>query len=561
MLLNLHVKNFALIDEADLDFGAGLNVLTGETGAGKSILIDAVNAALGGRVRSDVIRRGEEFAYVELVFSIEDEEKKKALHDLDVETEYDCILISRKIMEGRSQHKINDETVTSAKVRRVTELLLDLHGQHEHQSLLKEQKHLEILDQFAMGDMDQVLGQVAMTFDQYQRKKCQWEDFQIDPEQRAREMDLLAYEVQEIEKAALKPGEKQELMEEYRRYRNAGKIRDALEISLAALEGAGGMEGVSLAIRELRQVSSMDPSLEGCCEQLLTVEDLLQNLCHELLELEEGLSCDPQQQDALERRLDLWNRLEHKYGDGYEAIAKSWEEKNKRLEEFADWERKKVQLEEVLGETEKTLLQQSKRLGEIRRQAAQPLADAITLALKELNFLQVNFRIQIDRREQFSRQGMDRVEFLISTNPGEEPRSLGQVASGGELSRIMLAMKTVLAQRDEIPTLIFDEIDTGISGRTAQKVAEKLNQIGRYRQVICITHLPQIAAMADRHFSIEKKTIGERTRTKVKLLDEKEQVAELARLLSGAEITEAVYHTAHEMKNLACRTKREEVKY
>ncbi|MCJ7836315.1 DNA repair protein RecN [Cuneatibacter sp. NSJ-177] len=558
MLLNLHVKNFALIDEAELDFGRGLNVLTGETGAGKSILIDAVNAALGGRVRGDVIRTGADFAYVELVFSIEDEAKRKTLEEMDVSTEYDCILISRKITENRSVHKINDETVTSARVRQVTELLLDIHGQHEHQSLLKKQKHLEILDQFASQEAAQAKAKVEKSYRQWQALKKYLNEFQLDPEARKREMDFLSFEIEEIENAALREGESEELEAEFRRFRNSRRLAEAVrdtgrELGIEGLDGAA--EKVSRALRELHPAVALDSVLEGIYSQLSDVEELLGNACRELSSYADELFFDPEEFRRIENRLDVIHRLEEKYGGSYEAIRASFDQKKSKLDELKDFEARKLRAEEEEIHAREELTKVSKELSEIRRRAAAPLAESIRSALVDLNFLNVEFQIGFEPLEEFTKNGQDSVEFLISTNPGEPVRPLGQVASGGELSRIMLAIKALLSDKDEIPTLIFDEIDTGISGRTAQKVSEKLNTIGRNRQVICITHLPQIAAMADWHFCIEKGIAGRQTQTFVRVLNEAESVDELARLLGGAEITDTVRKSAHEMKDLAGRTK------
>lgn len=558
MLLNLHVKNFALIDEAELDFGRGLNVLTGETGAGKSILIDAVNAALGGRVRGDVIRTGADFAYVELVFSIEDEAKRKTLEEMDVSTEYDCILISRKIAENRSVHKINDETVTSARVRQVTELLLDIHGQHEHQSLLKKQKHLEILDQFASQEAAQAKAKVEKSYRQWQALKKYLNEFQLDPEARKREMDFLSFEIEEIENAALREGESEELEADFRRFRNSRRLAEAVrdtgrELGIEGLDGAA--EKVSRALRELHPAVALDSVLEGIYSQLSDVEELLGNACRELSSYADELFFDPEEFRRIENRLDVIHRLEEKYGGSYEAIRASFDQKKSKLDELKDFEARKLRAEEEEIHAREELTKVSKELSEIRRRAAAPLAESIRSALVDLNFLNVEFQIGFEPLEEFTKNGQDSVEFLISTNPGEPVRPLGQVASGGELSRIMLAIKALLSDKDEIPTLIFDEIDTGISGRTAQKVSEKLNMIGRNRQVICITHLPQIAAMADRHFCIEKGIAGRQTQTFVRVLNEAESVDELARLLGGAEITDTVRKSAHEMKDLAGRTK------
>ena len=556
MLLNLHVKNFALIEEADLELGEGLNIFTGETGAGKSILIDAVSAALGGRTRSDVIRKGADFAYVELMFSV-GEEKKQALEALDVSTEYDCILVSRKILPGRSIHKINDETVTSAKVRRATELLLDIHGQHEHQSLLHRKKHLEILDQYADSEISGLRQRVETLFSEYQSLKEESEALNVNPEDRRREMDFLSYEIAEIEEAQVREGEIEELEATYRRAANSQKIAERVSRTLGELEegSSGAAEALSRAQRELGSAAELDESLISASETLAAAEDLVSGLCRELRDYGESLQYDPQELRRIEERLDLLHRLESKYGDGVPAILDALAGRQEKLAEWERFEERRKETEERLAALTGELAEACEDLSRCRREASEGLAQAIREALLDLNFLNVDFQIQFERLPEFSRLGTDAVEFLISTNPGEPPRPLGQVASGGELSRIMLAIKAVLSERDQIPTLIFDEIDTGISGRTAQKVSEKLHWIARRHQVICVTHLPQIAAMADRHFCIEKDAAAAGTQTRIRTLSDAESVEELARLLGGAEITEAVYQNAHEMKELAGRTR------
>jgi len=555
MLLNLHVKNFALIDEADLDLGSGLNILTGETGAGKSILIDSVGAALGGRVRGDVIGKYGDSAYVELVFSVDDDEKRKALQELEISTEYDCILVSRKIMEGRSIHKINDETVTSAKVKKVTELLLDIHGQHEHQSLLHKQKHLEILDQYTDRDGAELREQVAEAYDLYSACRKKLDAFDQNPEVRARETDFLRYEISEIERAAVSEGEEEELTETFRRFRNSERLAGNIGEVLDAMGDRGASGNISRATRYLRDAASLDAGLADTLAQLETVEDLALEAERSLRDYFNELSFEPEEYRRVENRLDEIHHIEQKYGKGYDAVARALEERREKLQFYEDYENQLMKAEEELNQAEMQLAEASQALGRLRRAASEGLCEAIRAALSDLNFLNVEFEINFTILDHYTRLGQDSVEFLISMNPGEPLRPLGQVASGGELSRIMLGIKAVLAETDEIPTLIFDEIDSGISGRTAQKVSEKLEQISRFRQVICITHLPQIAAMADRHFCIEKCVREDRTCTAVSLLNEEDSVRELARLLGGVEITEAVSRNAAELRRQAAALK------
>ena len=555
MLCNLHVRNFALIDEAEIDFDTGLNILTGETGAGKSILIDAVNAALGGRVHPDVIRRGADSAFVELVFSVE-EAGRKRLEQLGVATEYDCIIISRRILPGRSIHKINDETVTSARVRQVTEFLLDIHGQQEHQSLLHSSRHREILDQYA-DSSGELRRRTAAAYDAFREAEKRCRELSADEETRKREMDFLRYEIGEIESAALKPDEEAELMSSYRRMKNSRKLEELVSEALSVLSGGENdcSDLVSRSVRALKEAAGLDASLQQLCEQLETAEDLLDGSCRDLEDYRNDLAVDPGEWQRTEERLDLIHQLQSKYGRDYEAIARSLAARKAKWEQWSHLEELRQQAGETLSAAQKALQSACEELHGQRSRALKPLCTAITAGLKELNFPHVDFAIRLEPLPETGRDGSDRVEFCISLNEGETPMPLARVASGGELSRIMLAIRTVLSEKDDIPTLIFDEIDTGISGRTAQMVSRKLSTIARRHQVICITHLPQIAAMADRHFLIEKRQQQGRTLTSIQLLKPAEIVEELSRLLGGEEITDTVRENAREMKQLAEKSK------
>ncbi len=558
MLLNLHVKNFALIEEADLDLGSGLNVLTGETGAGKSLLIDAVGAALGGRCGSDVIRHGAPFAYTELVFEVSEEDKKEQLHAMDISTEYDCIVISRKILPGRSVHKINDETVTSQKVRAVTALLLDMHGQHEHQSLIRKEKQLAILDQFGGAEIENAKERMSKAYTAYLNARKTLESLTMDPEERRRELDFLSYEISEIEEAGMKDGEREELERKYRRMNNARRIGEGLAEAESCLTSGdpSAEELLSRASKCISGIVSMDEGAQPLLEILAQTEDLLSEAVRELDSYKEELTFDPEEFRETEERLDELHRIHSKYGETYADVMTALSERKRREEELLAAEDKKLAAEKEFAACEEDLRDCADELTGLRKRQIPMLSERLASAIRELNFPYVELFISHELKNAPARDGQDAVEFLISLNEGEEEKPLASVASGGELSRIMLAIKAVLADKDEIPTLIFDEIDTGISGRTAQKVSEKLSEIGRFRQVICISHLPQIAAMADHHYLIEKQSRAGSTSTQIRTLTENEAVDELARLLGGTEITEAVYQNAHEMKLLAGKKKR-----
>ena len=552
MLLELHVKNLALIEKADVEFGEGLNILTGETGAGKSIIIGSVTMALGGKAPKGSIRPGADYAYIELVFSVTGEEKRKALRELDVEpTEDGLVIISRKLTSARSISRINDETVTMARLSQITGLLLDIHGQHEHQSLLYKSKHLEILDAYVKAATQPVKQTIADRYRIYRSLEEKLRGFDLDAESRIREADFLRFEIEEIETSALKEGEEEELTSVYRRYSHSRRIAECLGAAYEAVEG----EWLSRALKEVEQAAEYDETLGGIRDQLYDADSILRDAGREMSTYLDSMEMDEETFRKTEERLDLIHNLQAKYGATVEAIRQKLEQKKKRLEELEDYDAHRKRMEQELEECRNGLEKLCTQLTGIRKKASRTLVKKIKQGLVDLNFLDVGFDMEFEKLDHFTPSGWDGAQFLISTNPGQPMRPLKDVASGGELSRIMLAIKTVLADSDNIPTLIFDEIDTGISGRTAQKVSEKLMLIAKSHQVICITHLPQIAAMADSHFEIAKSASHGRTITTIRLLDRKASVEELARLLGGARITEAVLKNAGEMKELADRTK------
>ncbi len=559
MLSHLHVKNFALIDEADVDFGSGLNILTGETGAGKSILIDAVNAALGQKVSGSVIRKGAEYAYIELMFSIDEAEKLEAVRELDIVPEEDgTIIVTRKIMAGKSMSRINDEAATLSKLRRLTSLLLDIHGQHEHQSLLSDKKHLEILDLYGKETIQPEKQKVEKLYQEYAALMKEYASFDMDEDVRLRKLDFIRFEIGEIEDAAIRQGEEEELEARYKVCASGAKIAAVLnevkkEIGYDGAQAAG--EAVDRAIHSMAQITGLDPALDGIASQLTDLEAVLNDCNRAVSDYLDDLVIDEEELAGIRKRLDLIRSIESKYGNKWELIQEYLAEKYEQLKKLEHYEEQKKVVAEQLQKTEERIKKASGRLSALRKKASKSLCGRIAGGLSELNFENVELTMEFCPLKEYTKNGTDQVQFLISTNVGEEPKPLHMVASGGELSRIMLAVKTVLADDDDIPTLIFDEIDTGISGRTAQMVSEKLSYIGRNHQVLCITHLPQIASMADRHYLIEKSSRTGKTETRIHKLDTEESVTELARLLGGAQITEAVLENAREMKKLAEQTK------
>lgn len=554
MLIHLHVKNLALIEDIEVEFGPGLNILTGETGAGKSVLLGSMQLILGGRTARDMIRTGASCALVELLFQVENKKAEQALNSLGIFTEEGQVLLSRKIMDGRSINKINGETCTVGQMKAAAECLLDIHGQHEHQSLLYQEKQLKILDAYGREKIRPAKEAVRQSYEEYRKYMRALKELDTDEEQRNREKAFLEFEISEIEKAHLVPGEDEELETLYRRLNNGKLILETLQSvhSLTGYDsGQGAGEAVGTGVRELLRVTEYDTQLESMAETLQEIDGLLNDFNRELSSYVEDLSFDDETFYETEKRLDQINGLKAKYGRTIEEILEYQNTQQQKLEKLARYEENFLEARQNLKKAEEQLEKDSYVLSEIRKDYSKTLTEKIIEGLRDLNFLDVKFRIDFQRKQEFTDNGYDSIEYEISTNPGESVKPLGRIVSGGELSRIMLAIKAILADRDQIETLIFDEIDTGISGRTAQKVSEKMAVIGSCHQVLCITHLPQIAAMADTHFEIEKHQKGSETITEIHPLGERESVRELARLLGGAEITEAVLKNAMEMKELA----------
>lgn len=551
MLQNLHVKNLALIDETEVEFGPGLNILSGETGAGKSIIIGSINLALGEKVQKEMLRDNGESALVELIFFVEDADTIEAIRALDIEMEDDTVILSRKITGGRAIGRINGEAVSASKMKAVASLLIDIHGQHEHQSLLSKKKHLEILDTFAKEVLGDKKEKLAQCYQEYRKLKDELEHANLDGEERAREVSFLEYEVKEIEDAQLTVGEDEELEAVFRKYSNGKKIMDAVGAANAATseDDESASERIGRALRDLSSVSGYDERVKEMEEQLTEIDNLLSDFNHELASYLSDEEFDEETFYETEKRLDLINHLKSKYGNTIADILKYCEEKAERIAVLNDYDAYLAGLQKNVSEKEKQLEQLSKKISDIRKKESKKLTESIKNALLDLNFLDVQFTMEFAETD-YTANGIDDAQFLISTNPGEPVKPLGKVASGGELSRIMLAIKTVMAS-DKIGTLIFDEIDSGISGRTAQMVSEKMNVLGRSHQIICITHLPQIAAMADSHFLIEKSVENQATVSKIHKLTDEESVEELARMLGGVEITDTVLKNAREMKQMA----------
>lgn len=561
MLVNLHVKNLALIQEEEIHFGKGLNILSGETGAGKSIILGALSLALGQKVSKDALRNPNEEALVEAVFLV-GEEEKAVLNAMDISVYDDEVILSRKISGERSSAKINGETFPAQRLKEVGELLLDIYGQHENQSLLHKKKHLELLDEFGKDSLSPIKEELAQAYHTYVSKKKEFEEADRDESERARELSFLEHETEEIQNAKLRIGEDEELEETYKKMLNGQKIHDALNEAYGETGSGSGnsaSDKIGRALRALRSVEDYDDGLSDMISVLTDVDGILSDFNREVSDYVDSLDFSKEHFAEVEGRLNEINGLKSKYGRTIEEILNACEEKQAQIEKLKDYDAYLAKLEEELKKATKRVEELSSGLSVLRQSQAVNLCALVKDALLDLNFLDVKFDMAFTKAKEYSANGYDEGEFMISTNPGEPLRPLKEIASGGELSRVMLAIKTILAESDSIDTLIFDEIDAGISGRTAQAVSEKIYLVSKAHQVILITHLPQIAAMADHHFLIEKDVVvTDGTKATVSTIEELygEQVTkELARMVGGAEITNATLENARELKELADRKK------
>lgn len=545
MLDRLLVKDLALIEKSVVEFSGGLNVLTGETGAGKSILLGSIQLALGQKANKDLIRHGKEQAIVELDFSLTEEELRRiqALEE-DLELEEERLLIRRKISEKKSDIRVNDLGLTLAKLREITGGLLDLHGQHEHQSLLREGSHLEIIDGFRKKQGGKLLEEVANAYHLLQEKKRALQKFSLQESERTRELDFLDFEIQELADAHLSEGEEAELTKEYSLYENMDRLKSLL---LSAKESLEEMD-FHRPIQAVEEAKDFDESLKGLSDSLYDLEavgeDCLRSLDHYL----DHAEVDEEKLFTLGERLEQIRRVMMKHGGTEAKALAALAKKEERRTFLLDYEKDEEKAKKAIVEQEKLLREKALLLSKERQEDAKVLAKQIQGEMQEMGFLDTKFEFHFQEKKEPTEKGLDEVEAYVSLNPGEPLRPLREVGSGGELSRIMLSIKTVLADTEGVSTLIFDEIDSGISGRTAEKVGEKLQKIAKNHQVILITHLPQIAAKADHHFLIEKTVENGVTHTGIHPLTDKESIEELARLLGGDEISEASLENARELK-------------
>lgn len=551
MLKNIHVKSFALIDEVEINIASGLNILTGETGAGKSIIIDAVNFALGQRVSKDVVRDDAEYALSELVFEINDDKTKERLNQFDIPLDDNEVLIQRKIANGKSTARINGETVTLSTLKLIAAGLIDIHGQHDNQSLLSKASQQNLLDTILSDELKELLIRMKDTYVNLNNKISEYE--QLNTKEAEKEIAFLQYELNEIDSASLHEGEDEALESDYKKMNNSKRIADlvsgAHRITGYDSEGAGSLIGRALSM--IRQASSIDDDAKDLELILNDIDGLLNDFNRSIADYEMSLDFSDEDYKNTEDRLNLINSLKNKYGKSIKEILDKRDEFENELNRLLNADEYKSALLSEITSLKKEAYKLCKEISAIRKKGANKLSGEIAEALLDLNFLDSQFEIKVTSDEENMKQsGYDDIEFFISTNPGEALKPLNQVASGGEMSRIMLAIKSVCAN-DSTATLIFDEIDTGISGRTAQKVSEKMSRIAKEHQVIVVTHLPQIAAMADTHFEISKSVNNGRTITSIETLSEEGKIKELARMLGGVTITDKVLENAKDMKKQA----------
>lgn len=554
MLTNIHIENYALIDCLDIDINEGLNIITGETGAGKSIILGAIGAALGAKINSDVIRAGEEYSFISVSFHINDADKLKALTELDaVDLSDGDIIVTRKILPARSVFKINGVTVSAAQVRSLSSLIIDIHSQRDNLLLLKTENQLKLVDSFGDDEFRKLMDRQKSLYEEYTECNSKLANIGDDASLREREISLLQYEIKEIEEASLTVEEDEELEEKFSKMSYLEKIRRGVAESLQSLE-SGDVNSIDLlgkAIKSLGDAINYDKDLVQIYDALKEAESILSDASGDLYSYIENNEMDEEEFARITNRIDLYNTLKRKYNGSVKGILEALDEKIERLDTLTNSDEYITKLKDRINELIDEMNQVCQSLHDKRVGIAEHLQSLIMSEMTDLNFNNVQFLIEVRKNDTFSSNGYDSVEFLISLNSGEDVKPLKNIASGGEISRIMLAIKSVIADRDITGTMIFDEIDTGISSRTAQYVAEKMHNISKSHQIICITHLPQIAAMADTHFYVYKEVSDNKTITCMRELDEESQINELARFLGGSKITENVMENAKEMKQLA----------
>jgi DNA repair protein RecN (Recombination protein N) len=556
LLIELSIKNFAIIEKQTVSFDKGLTVLTGETGAGKSIIIDAIHLLVGGRGSFEFVRHGEEKAEIEGLFQIDENEHPvvKKASEFGIEIEDGMVVLRREISKnGKSVCRINGKLVTISTLREIGATIVDIHGQHEHQELMNESSHLPLLDQYGAAEINQALKEYQAVFNQFEQTTKKLKSLNENEQQMAHRLDLIQFQFDEIQNANLKPKEDETLFEEKKRLGNFERLYSIIQSSYDAINGEQrGLDSVGLVMGHLEDAASLDTRYQEMYESISNIfyslEDMNRTMRNELEELE----FDPNRLNEIEDRWNEITQLKRKYGKTIEEIVEYSATIEAEIETLQNKETHIGQLEKELVELKLVLETKAQTLSQLRKKWANQLTNLIHKELKELYMEKSVFEIRVNyRREYFTNTGSDHIEFYISTNPGEPLKQLVKIASGGELSRIMLALKSIFSKHQGVTSIIFDEVDTGVSGRVAQAIAEKIYQVAVNSQVLCISHLPQVAAMADIHLFISKKMLNGRTKTSVKPLTKEEKVGEIGRMISGKEITDLTKQHSKELLELA----------
>jgi DNA repair protein RecN (Recombination protein N) len=557
MLQELSVKNFAIISSLQLEFQMGMTVLTGETGAGKSIIIDVMGLLTGGRGSSDYIRQGASKCTLEGLFTMpKNQELINLLEELGIERDDDALVIQRDISaSGKNVCRVNGRIINIANLRKIGEFLVDIHGQNEHQELMQSERHIHMLDDFGGKELLKRKEQYENSYSEYRMIATKVRNRQKNEKEFAQRMDMLQFQSDEIAGAQLVVGEEEQLLEERNKLGNFQKIADALAISYGAINGESdsSLDKIGYAMNELQSIESLDPEYKAISEAVQNSYYLLQEASADLARNIDSLELDENRLNEVENRLELIRQMKRKYGESIETILAYYQEITRELADADFLEGKTGELESLLIEKKNQVIKHGLQLREMRKKVAEQLEKNILHELKELYMERTEFDVRFTElpEDQFTEEGLDQVEFYITTNPGEPLKPLVRVASGGELSRVMLALKTIFSKSQGITSIVFDEVDTGVSGRVAQAIADKIYQISEDSQVLCITHLPQVAAVADYQYFIEKEIVGERTETKVRRLKQEERVTEIARMLSGSEITKLTVEHAEELLSMA----------
>ncbi|MBD1378785.1 DNA repair protein RecN [Metabacillus arenae] len=561
MLAELTIRNFAIIEELTISFEKGLTVLTGETGAGKSIIIDAIHLLAGGRGSSEFVRYGEKRAELEGLFLLDDDHSvAKTCEEFGISVSDGMVVLRRDISAaGKSICRINGKLVTIAILREVGRHLVDIHGQHDNQELMNEENHLSLLDQFGSPVIQDALMNYRDIYQDYVKLHKKIKNLSENEQEMAHRLDLLQFQLEEIEAAELTPNEDVRLMEERNQISNYEKVYEALNNSYNALHGERkGLDWLNLAMTHLGDVSSINDNLKKMSEAISSQYYLVEELSFDIRNELEQLEFDPDKLDLIESRITEINQLKRKYGQSVEEILQYAAKIEEEIDTIKHRDSHIDSLTKELQSITKDLVLEANNLTELRKKWAKQLTKDILQELKELYMQKTKFEVYFKEESNmepanlpFTNDGIDQVEFFISTNPGEPLKALSKTASGGELSRMMLAMKSIFSQHQGVTSIIFDEVDTGVSGRVAQAIAEKIYRVSIGSQVLCITHLPQVAAMADTHLFISKKTVDGRTKTKVKALKETEKIKEIGRMIAGVEVTDLTKQHAKELLALA----------